>query len=437
LARSFRYYGKKRGNRRTGSPVWASASEAVFFAVLLILGCGGSVLLFTTQVVPEWRANYEFAAATCKVLDKRIVEARGADGSTYRPEVKIEYVVDGVTYSDWRYDIHHTAFGSRDGAQAILDQFTVYDKSQENLFACWYNPVDPHEAVLVRGSRWWFWLVFTVPISFIVIGAGGLIYTVLHWGKSAEARAAMARRAKERDLFAAVGRGDRNFPFIPQGDNITNSPGTKLQYRLPAAGSVGWFLSIALAFCVVWNACAVLAVVWAVHSFAQCKPDWILVLFVIPVVLIGIGSIFYLVRRLLIATGIGLTLVEISGHPLHPGQRYRVAISQAAQRKVNLLQVSLVCEETAVFRQGTNTRTETQEVYRQELLRQENLESKREQPFEIEFDLEVPHGAMHSFLADHNQIHWSLVVEGDVVRRPKFRRAFAVIVHPAPGDHIA
>jgi len=437
LARSFRYYGKKRGNRRTGSPAWASASEALFFAVLLVLGCCGLVLLFTTQVVPEWRVNYEFVSTTCKVLDKRITETRGADGMMYRPEIKIEYIVDGVTHSDWHYDIHHTSFAGRDGAQAILDLFSLYDKNQENLFCCWYNPADPREAVLVRGYRWWVWLVFTVPISFIAIGAGGLIFALLHWGKSAERRAAMTQRAQDRDLFAAGGRGDRNFPFIPQGVNITNSPGTKLQYRLPVAGSVGWSLFIALAFCVVWNACAAVSVVWAVHGFAEGKPDWILVAFVVALLLIGVGSVFFLVRRLLVVTGIGLTLVEISGHPLHPGQRYRVALSQPGRRKMNLLLVSLVCAETAAYRQGTNTRTETQEVYRQELLRREDLEIKREQPFEVEFDLDVPVGAMHSFLAGHNQIHWSLVVEGDVARRPKFQRAFTVIVHPAPGDHAA
>ena len=43
LVRSFRYYGKKRGHRRTGSPALGSVGEAVFFAVLLLLGCGGLV----------------------------------------------------------------------------------------------------------------------------------------------------------------------------------------------------------------------------------------------------------------------------------------------------------------------------------------------------------------------------------------------------------
>ena len=35
MARNFRYYEKKRGHRRTGSRLFGSVGEAIFFAVLL------------------------------------------------------------------------------------------------------------------------------------------------------------------------------------------------------------------------------------------------------------------------------------------------------------------------------------------------------------------------------------------------------------------
>ena len=59
------------------------------------------------------------------------------------------------------------------------------------------------------------WLVFTVPLPFIVIGAGGLIYTVFRWGKSAERRAASARRTAERDLFGGAA-AKTNIPLFPR-----------------------------------------------------------------------------------------------------------------------------------------------------------------------------------------------------------------------------
>ena len=49
--------------------------------------------------------------------------------------------------------------------------------------------------------------------------------------------------------------------------------------------------------------------------------------------------------------------------------------------------------------------------------------------------MSVPAGAMHSFKADHNEINWMLVVEGDVAGWPDYKRSFPVIVRPANGEH--
>ena len=86
MVRIFRYYGKKRGRRRTGSPAVGSVGESLFFAVFLLLGCVGTVLMLSHVVLPEWRVNHEFVQTTCKVLDKRIDKQPSEDGPVYRPE---------------------------------------------------------------------------------------------------------------------------------------------------------------------------------------------------------------------------------------------------------------------------------------------------------------------------------------------------------------
>ena len=224
------------------------------------------------------------------------------------------------------------------------------------------------------------WLVFTVPVSFIIIGAGGLIYVLLHWGKSAERRAAdgSARGQRERDFFGASGAGDRRYPTVPQGADMTNSPGTKLKFRLPMATSPGWALF------------GTLGVLHRLErhrggvrrdgrqrAISPASRDWLLTLFTVPFAAIGVWAIVVLVRQLLVATGIGPTLVEISDHPLYPGGQYRVFLSQSGWLTVNRLRVSLVCEEVATYRQGTDTRTETREVFRQELFRREQFRNPR------------------------------------------------------------
>jgi hypothetical protein len=430
VARSFRYFGKKRGHRRTGSPALGRVGEAAFFAAMLVLGCGGLVNLISILIVPEWRVNHEFVETTCKVRGKSISERQGEAGPLYRPEIEIEYEVDGILHSDLHYDIHRAYSSGRASAQAVLDRFALYDKTQKNVYPCWYDPADPEICVLDRGYGWWVWLAFTVPLSFIVIGTGGLIYTVVRWGKSAERRAVSVQHAGEHGPLGG-GDGDRQFPFVPQGADMTNSPGTKLKFRLPMTNSPGWALFGTLAFCVGWNGVVVFATILLCKLTRQ--PTWLTALFVAPFALVGLAAIGVFVRQLVKTAGIGPTLVEISDHPLCPGGRYRVGLSQSGRLMVSSLDVSLRCMETATYRQGTDTRIESREVYRQELFRREAFRIEGGLPLESEIELDVPEGAMHSFAADHNEINWTLVVEGDVAHWRGYRRVFPVIVRPGAG----
>jgi hypothetical protein len=455
LARRFRYYGKKRGHRRTGSPALGSMGEAAFSGVMLLLGCCGLIWMLAEYVVPEWRANHEFIETDCRVDATRVGEHDFGDGDVlFRPEIQIRYEVDGVEYRGWHYDIWHDNCEllkprllssresdlrdsykySREDAQAVLDGFELYSTGQKTYF-CWYDPVNPEFVVLVRGYNWVRWLVFTVPLSFIIIGAGGLAHVAWQWGKSTERRAVIAQRAgeRERKLLGANTADQRRYPTVPQGADMTNSPGTKFKFRLPIATSPGWALFGTLAFCIVWNGMVTAIVAMAIYL--GDKPYWRLaILSAIPVAAIGIWSIVALVRQLLVATGIGPTLVEISDHPLLPGGRYRVFLSQSGWLTVKTLRLSLVCEEAATYRQGTDARTETKEVHRQELLRQSDFEIRGGMPFEQEIELKMPEGTMHSFVADHNEIAWKLVVEGDVAGWPPYRRAFPLVVRPAVGE---
>ncbi|MBN1396115.1 MAG: hypothetical protein JW959_13920, partial [Pirellulales bacterium] len=116
-----------------------------------------------------------------------------------------------------------------------------------------------------------------------------------------------------------------------------------------------------------------------------------------------------------------------------PGGRYRLFLSQSGRLELNALRASLRCEESATYRQGTDTRTETREVFRRELFLRQGFSVRSGLPFETEIEFDVPDGAMHSFAADHNEINWTLVVEGDVANWPDFKRSFPVVVRPIIG----
>lgn len=432
MARGFRFYEKKRGNRRTGSKTLGSAGEALFFAVFFLTGCIGVVVLFATLVIPEWRVNHEFVPHSCLVRKTRLAEKPGDDGVEYRPEIQIEYQIKEKTYRLWTYDIWtldpDAGFtADKQQQQAILARFQPIAGKK---YTCWYDPVDPKVAVLVRRSREWIWLTFIVPICFILLGGGGLVYTAFSWGKSAERRAALAKRAAQLAPFDANGHATREYPSVPDGSKITDSPGTTLSYRLPVAIGSIWGLMASLFACVLWNSIVAMFVVVAVNSHLQGHPDWLFTIFILPFVAIGIGLIVFFIRQLLVATGIGPTLVEISDHPLYPGHRYRLFVQQAGRMKMNRLEVLLVCEEEATYRHGTDARTETRQVYQQSLLEQRDFEVKHGLSFEVQCDLDVPPEAMHSFTSQHNEINWKIVVQGAVAGGSDYHRSFPVIVHP-------
>ena len=402
-----------------------SVGEALFFALFLLLGCGGMVAIFAALVVPEWRVNRVFVEHPCVVLDKRIGETKGEDGTLYRPEILIEYQIGGETYRVWTYDVRGAYSSGQRDKQKILDRFAV---GQE--YYCWFNPANPSEAVLARAYSWWLWLTFIVPASFIFLGGGGLIYAALGLGKSAERRAAMAKSAARLDPFDGADRSKAEFPCIPVDSNITDSPGTTLAFRLPTELSTAWALFGTLIACILWNGAVSVFAAAAVHSHLEGRPEWFLTFFVIPFLVVGIGLILFFLRLLALATGIGPTLLEISDHPLHPGRSYRLLLSQAGRLRFNSLELLLVCEEEATYRHGTDTRTETRRVHQQTVFRREGFEVRRGVPFEAECELAAPIGVMHSFKSEHNEVNWRLIVKGDAVGWPDFERSFPVIVYP-------
>jgi len=429
LARKFRFYQKKRGNRRTGSNKLGSAGEAVFCAGVFLAGCGILVWVFVALLFPEWRANHEFAREVCVVLQTRIGEKQDDDGALYRPEVQIEYTVDGESYRIWTYDIHNVRGGgystAREEAVAILDRFQ--DGEQ---YVVYYDLADPNVAVLVRGSIWWVWLWFIVAVSLILIGGGRLGYGLVTWGKSAERRAAITIRAAGLHPFAGNGRAKPDFPYVPVATNTTDSPGTTLAFRLPVAGSPGWTLALWLVTSLLWNGIVSVFVVVAIRSLFTADPDWFLAIFTLPFVGIGIGLIVFFLRQLVVTTGIGPTLVEISDQPLYPGGQYQLFLSQTGRLAMGSLEMLLVCDEEATFHHGTDSRTETKSVYRQTLFRGEGLRAAGGAPFQTHCELQVPPDAMHSFKSGHNEITWKILVKGNPIRWPDFQRSFPVIVYP-------
>lgn len=339
MARIFRFWVKKRGDRRTGSRLVGTVGEAMFFGVLFLLG-------------------------------------------------------------------------SASLAGLITDQF-----------------LNPNPQILAPGFG--FWVLVLVLTSFVAIGSGGVIYTVMHVGASAERRSALVRRAANLDLISETIGQKSIFPGIPAGENLTNSPGVTLSFRLPISQSrAGRLLATMIAFLILTAVTAVLAVI-ALQEHRTHRPDWFLTIFVCVLIGLDVWVTRLFVRQLWQHTRLGPTCVEVSNHPLRPGKEYAIFLSQHGRLALDSLRMSLVCEEEATYRQGTDIRTECQAVHEQLIFSRGSIRIDPAAPFELQEVLYVPPQAMHSFQSGHNAVRWKLVVKAESENWPMFVRSFPVLVYPA------
>ena len=422
-----RLFGKKRGGRRTGSERLGSYGEALFFAAFLAIGAGGLYLLLTQLILPQWAANQQFATTECVVLDKAAGFQNIDDTTVYRPEVHIRYIVEGKPYEATTYDINYDVYQlSLTETEELLENIAI-----GATYRCWYDPEHPETAVLVLGYSWWMWLLLLIPVSFIILGGMGAMRALLKSGTSTERRAAMAQRASRIDIFDDGLQRGLDYPSVPRIGHITDSPGTSLAYRLPADHILGWKLGGVIVLCLLWNGIVATYFIAAINELSSGDPNGkVLALSLVPFTLVGLWLLYFTGKKMYATAGTGATRVEISAHPLFPGETYELLVSQSGHITMNSLTVDLVCEEEATYRQGTDTRSECMAVFEKEIYRRDSILIEPGMPFEDRCELCLPEGAMHSFQATHNEIRWCVVVTGRVANKLHYQRRFPVVVYP-------
>jgi hypothetical protein len=198
---------------------------------------------------------------------------------------------------------------------------------------------------------------------------------------------------------------------------------------LPIDATSGWLSFTMAAVCISWL--LAMYVVQVAQRYMEGRPNWLLTWLMVPIVLAGVWTIVALARQVVLNIAIGTTRVEVSQHPFVPGGTFRGFVSQTGRLEVRWLQVQVVCEEQAIYQQGTDTRRASSRVYRATLLSKRKFEIRPQQAFEAEFDIPVPASAMHSFASPHNGVSWALLVRGRMAVWGDFERRFPIYVYPA------
>ncbi len=427
MSPKIRFFEKKRGGRRTGSKFWGTVFEALFYLGLLLAGCLLLVFILVTRIYPHWGVNRYYLQTTGTILNRRIIELGSGEARTYRPDVQVEYQVDGAEYRTWTFGVSRTTFPERNIAANALERFQV-----QSDYPLYYDPSEPSRAVLVRDLSGASWLLLLPPGALVILGSVGLTFRVATLGKSTERRAAMNAQRKSVELFDEESQVVPEWPTIPTDRDVTNSPGIKLAYRLPIETSPGWKLAGTAIACAVWNLATALLTSVALRDHLDGAPNWWLTGLTVPFVLTGAWLVVYVIRLWVNTTGVGPPRVEISAHPFAPGGTYSVYLwlPQSGQLRFDRFTMCLVCEERTVYRLGTDTQSMLQRVYQRLILGGDELSVRRHEAYEATANFIVPDTAMHSFRAEHNSVEWKLVLRGSIKGWPDYERAYAVVVYP-------
>jgi hypothetical protein len=409
-----RFFAKKRGHRRTVSEAFGSVAEGLFHAGLVVAGLVFGGLLVSGVAVPEWRINHDFREAEATVIGKGLARRTTATERTWEPALRLRYATDAGPIESWT--LRGGPVSERGRAIAELDGTRLGSK-----LSCWYDPDEPESVVIARGYNWWMWaLTLLLPGALLAFGGAGLVRTLTAWRKSEERRAVKASRAMPDRL-----------PSIPSCDDLINSPGTVLRFRLPTSGTESWTLIGLGLFALLWNTVLVVLAITAGADLLGGRTDWLLLVLLVPFAAVGITGIVLFIRQLVLTSAVGTTQLEISEHPLRPGGTYEVHLAQAGSGTFRDLSITLELEEQATFRQGTDTRTERLAVWRGAVESWQNVQLAPGTFFEARARLAIPASAMHSFASEHNTVSWRVVVRGRPSRWPAFSRGFPVVVYPA------
>lgn len=425
-----RIFGKKRGHRRTGSREWGTFGDGVFHAALILIGVVFGGFLISGVAWPGSRIARDFVETRCRIVATGLVKrteetAPGKLSVTWRPSVLVRYEADGGTRESW------TAAGPRAGSadrRTAIGGLAAWQLGAESRG--WYDPAAPDTVVLSRDSGWWAWLLaLLLPGALVVFGGSGLARAMRRWGRSEEAIAATAGLSNLLGRTAPALPGP---PGVPPCDDLVNSPGTLLRYRLPIESPENWALTGIGLFALLWNTVLAVLAVGAGFDLARGGRDWLLLAVLVPCCAVGIAAVAAFIRGLVLATAVGTTHVEIADHPLLPGRRYDVMIAQGGSGVLRELTATLELEESATFRQGTDTRCERLAVKRLAIAAWHDVRLEPGKIFETRFTVGIPADAMHSFAADHNAVRWRLVIRGAPARWPPFTRTFPLVVFPPP-----
>lgn len=381
-----------------------------FFLVFFLAGLGVMVMTIAWPLLRVIQAR-RWAPVECTIVSSQVVSGDG----THSVRIVYDYVAAGQLQRSDRYHFFTGSTSGYDGKAAAVANYPPGSKR-----TCFVDPDDATQAVLNRSLpvECWFGL-FGVP--FLLVGGVGLAYTI-GWFKPEK-----WKRSAQPGEDAGIS------PFSSADSELSapslRPPQTQDPVVLKAASSpLGTFVG-GLLFTLFWNGIVSVFLWEVVEGFRRGQPEWFSTLFLVPFVVVGIGSMGFVAYSLLaIFTPRPELILSSAEIPLGQSAELQWRFT-GSTRSVRRLRITLEGKEEARYRRGTSTTTDTAKFAEISIV-DETL------PLRIESgatSLQVPTDTIHSFSGTNNKIVWSLVVRGEIGFWPDAQATFPIEVLPHLG----
>ena len=384
----------------------------VLFSIMILMGSAGFVILFGLPF-----SNYmgigEWVETPCEIVSCEVVNNRRGRNSL---EIEYQYDIQGEHFTSSQYHASENFSHSRSKLLKIANKLQAGTKT-----VCFVNPDDISQAVLNRDFEPAM-LIGLVSLLFVFVGLLGLFF-----GRPLAQAFITTRLSKiqSQEWRTAASLAEKSANTQEDWQQDFGSSGLT---ELKSGSNPKAMLIFMLVFSLFWNGIVSIFVLQVITEWGQGNQPWFMTLFMIPFLLVGIGTAGGVIYMFLAMFNPKPTVI-VSDATIILGDSFVMDWNFSGSiSSIRKLQIQLVGTEWAQYRQGTNTVTDEKEFHCEDVFVTE--QSAEMQAGKVE--IVIPQQTMHSFNASNNKIKWMLKLKGDIPRWPDVNQKYEFTVLPIP-----
>lgn len=396
---------KRRAVTRVGnSKEFGTLGKVAFFGVFLLVG---GILTYVVAIRPlqKYFAATAWPETPCTIVSSSVGSHRGnKGGTTYSIDITYKYQVKGREYQSDTVSIMSGSSSGRSGKQRVVERYPTGSSA-----VCYVNPEDPTDTLLRRELSPWL-LIGLVPGLFLLVGVVGVGSTIRSSVRGALTRSSVPVLPGVSHVVSP--------PILPVATSVGGPAELKAQYS-PLTKLAGAMLGA-----LFWNGITGVFVWFAVDSILDGKPEWFLIVFITPFVLIGLLLIGLVGRMFLNLFNPRMKLTANSSSVLLGGKLEVNWMFTSSSDRIKRLTLALEGREEVTTGSGKNRSTRTDVFATLPFV-------DTTEPLQISRghgSVEVPANQRPSDDEGSRRVIWVLKAAGEIPLYPDFEETYEVTV---------